>query len=165
MLRLNSLEIEEIVAPSAKPEIVFRDFFNRDDSLDVNKGVASEKHWVKIRPCLDAEGSQVSGAQEAGIVLLANITETGKLDATFVGVALDSSRPETTGCMIYRVDDGKGGHRTNLEIPDTALPVSITEGEFEIIVEHDVSKNLIRNIKINGVNVTDHIRVFSESGV
>ncbi|MBW2742417.1 MAG: hypothetical protein JRE64_27165, partial [Deltaproteobacteria bacterium] len=136
MLRLNSLEIEEIVAPSAKPEIVFRDFFNRDDSLDVNKGVASEKHWVKIRPCLDAsdhiqvelyqtaakftglsndapsavgliqktlspekgivrystrvslftgEGSQVSGAQEAGIVLLANITETGKLDATFVG--------------------------------------------------------------------------------
>jgi len=62
------------------------------------------------------------------------------------------------GRMIYRVDDGKGGHRTNLEIPDTALPVSITEGEFEIIVEHDVTKNLIRNIKINGVNVTDHIK-------
>lgn len=209
MLRLNSLEIEEIAAPSAKPEIVFRDFFNRDDSPDVNKGVASEKHWVKMRPCLDAsdhiqvelyqtavkftglsdvapsavgliqktlspekgivrystrvslftgEGSQVTGAQEAGIVLLANVTENGKLDATFVGVALDSSRPETMGRMIYRVDDGRGGYMTNLEIPDTALPVSITEGEFEIIVEHDVPKNFIRNIKINGVNVTDHIK-------
>lgn len=209
MLRLNSLEIEEVDAPSARPEIVFRDFFNRDDSLDVNKGVDSGKRWVKMRPCLAAsdhiqvelyqtavkfnglsdaapsavgliqktlspekgivrystrvslfagEGSQVTGAQEAGIVLLANVTETGKLDATFVGVALDSSRPETVGRMIYRVDDGKGGYSTNLEIPDTALPISITEGEFEIIVEHDVTKNLIRNIKINGVNVIDHIK-------
>ncbi len=31
----------------------------------------------------------------------------------------------------------------------------ITEGEFEIIVDHDVKNNVLRQIRVNGVDVTE----------
>ena len=49
MLRLNSLEVERVAAPAKKATLVFRDFFNRDDSPDINSGVAEENQWVKVR--------------------------------------------------------------------------------------------------------------------
>jgi hypothetical protein len=59
------------------------------------------------------------------------------------------------GRVIYRVGNGRDGYRTNAEIPDTVLPFKITEGEFEIIVDHDVAANALKRVKINGIDVTD----------
>jgi hypothetical protein len=205
-LRLNSLAIERIGAPTERPSLIFRDFLNRDDSPHVNVGVVEAARWTKVqmRPSVDSdiraelsttsikltgpqsgaavigllqptvspadgvirystrvslftgEGSQIhSGAQEAGIIILANPQEPTEFNSTFVGVGLDSSRPEALGRLIYRVGDGKAGYRTNLAIPDTALPFKITEGEFEIILEHDVATNVLQQIRVNGVDVTD----------
>lgn len=36
-------------------------------------------------------------------------------------------------------------------------PTKITEGEFEIVVEHDVAKNLLTRVEINGKDVTGHV--------
>ena len=59
------------------------------------------------------------------------------------------------GRLIYRVGDGEAGYRNNLTIPDTELPFKITAGEFEIVLEHDVAANVLRQIRVNGVDVTD----------
>ena len=48
-LRLSSLEVERVAAPAKKATLVFRDFFNRDDSPDINSGVAVEKQWVQVK--------------------------------------------------------------------------------------------------------------------
>jgi hypothetical protein len=102
------------------------------------------------------EGSRIhSGVQEAGMIILANPQEPTEFNSTFVGIGLNSSHPEVLGWLIYRVGDGKAGYRTNLAIPDTALPFKVTEGEFEIIVVHDVATNVLRQILVNGVDVTD----------
>jgi hypothetical protein len=205
-LDMNSLEVERVAAPAERPSLVFRDFFNRDDSPDVNEGVAEANRWEKVtlhpripdhhrtelyktsikftgpksgtsiggllqqepspaggiirystRVSLFAgEGSQKhSGGQEAGIVMLADPAKPNEFNSTFVGVAVDSGRSETIGWLIYRVGNGNQEYRTNLEIPDTALPFKIREGEFEVIVEHDVTKNLLRQIRVNGVDVTE----------
>jgi hypothetical protein len=74
-----------------------------------------------------------------------------------VGIQFDSGRSATKGSLVYNVGDGRDGYRTKLEIPDTTLPFRITEGEFEIIVEHDVAKNLLSRVEINGVDVTNHL--------
>lgn len=102
------------------------------------------------------EGSQKhSGKQEAGIIILVEPLEPNEFNATFVGISFDGDRSETMGSLQYRVGDGEKGYRINLEIPDTALPFKITEGEYEIIVEHDVAQNVITTIKINGVDITN----------
>jgi hypothetical protein len=185
-LGLNALEVERVSAPARPPALVFRDFFNRDDSADVNTGVAEAGRWVRVKlhprlpdhtspelyntsikftgpkqgpsvgALLQQQGSQKrSGTQEAGIVLLAEPSRPSEFNSTFLGVRFDSSRPETMGWLIYRVGNGDEGYRTKTEVPDTTLPFKITEGEFEIIVEHDVVKNVLRLIKINGADVTD----------
>ena len=46
-LRLNSLEIERITAPVKQSSVFFRDFFNRDDSSDINAGLAKADHWTR----------------------------------------------------------------------------------------------------------------------
>jgi hypothetical protein len=56
----------------------------------------------------------------------------------------------------YRVGDGRAGYRTDAEIPDTLLPFAVTEGEHEIIVEHDVVDNMLSRIQINGTDITGH---------
>lgn len=102
------------------------------------------------------EGSRKRlGRQEAGIILLAEPSRPGEFNSTFVGVQFDSSRADTKGRLVYSVGDGQENYRTRIEVPDTALPFQITEGEFEIIVEHDVTKNVLSRIKVNGVDVTD----------
>jgi hypothetical protein len=205
-LRLNSLAIEQIGAPTERPSLIFRDFFNRDDSPDVNAGIVEAEQWAKVKlhpnlpgdiraelsntsikltgpqsgaaviglvqPTLSpaegvirystrvslftGEGSQIhSGAQEAGMIILADPLRPTEFNSTFVGVGFDSSHPEALGWLIYRVGDGKEGYRTNLAIPDAALPFKITEGEFEVILEHDVAANILRQIRVNGVDVTD----------
>jgi len=110
------------------------------------------------------EGSRKhSGIQEAGVVLLAQPSRPQEYNSTFVGIQFDSSRKNTKGRLIYRIGDGQAGYRTALEIPDTVLPFKITEGEFEIIVEHDVAKNLLRQIKVNGIDVTDRFSLRDRS--
>ena len=205
-LGLNSLEVERVTAPAQRSAVVFRDFFNRDDSSDVNAGVASTRRWLAVKPhprlpdalrtdlentaikftgpnqelnvkallqsqvsprrgiirystrvsLFTGEGSQVrSGTQEAGIVLLADPSETNEFKSTFIGVRFDSSRSETMGWLVYRVGNGRDGYRTQTEVADTALPFKVVEGEYEIIVEHDVAKNALTRVTVNGVDVTD----------
>jgi hypothetical protein len=102
------------------------------------------------------EGSQKrSGTQEAGIILLADPSAPNDFNSTFLGIQFNNSRSGTMGRVIYRVGNGRDGYRTNAEVPDTALPFKITEGEFEIIVDHDVATNALKRVRINGVDVTE----------
>jgi hypothetical protein len=39
-------------------------------------------------------------------------------------------------------------------MPDSSLPFRVTEGEYEIIVDHDVGNNVLRRIQINGKDIT-----------
>jgi hypothetical protein len=205
-LRLNALEIERVPPPPKQTSLVFRDFFNRDDSHDINTGVVTARRWVKVKwhpnipDSISAElyktsiklgppasgtgvlgliqrelspaggtirystrvslftgaGSQLhSGAQEAGIIILAEPPKTNEFNSTFLGIGFDGSRKEGKGRLIYRVGDGRGGYRTDREVSDTSLPFEITEGEFEIVVDHDVAANLLTRITVNGVDVTN----------
>lgn len=205
-LGLNSLEVERVRAPLGRPAVVFRDFFNRDDSSDVNAGVATTRRWLSAKPhprfpdalraelentaikvtgpnqglnvktllqsqvspgrgiirystrvsLFTGEGSQVrSGTQEAGIVLLADPSEASEFNSTFIGVRFDGSRSGTKGWLVFRVGDGRDGFRTETEVADTALPFKIIEGEYEIIVEHDLAKNVLTRVNVNGVDVAD----------
>ncbi len=102
------------------------------------------------------EGSQKhSGVQEAGLVLLTDPAQPTEFDSTFVGVAFERHRAGTMGWMVYRVGNGQGGYRTNLEVPDTALPITIVAGEYELIVEHDVKQNVLTSIRVNEVDITE----------
>jgi hypothetical protein len=96
-----------------------------------------------------------SGSQEAGIVLLAEPGAANDFNSTFVGVRFDGNTAGAKGALVYRVGDGNKGFRTRADIPDGSLPLRITEGEYEIVVEHDVSRNLLRRIQINGLDLTD----------
>jgi hypothetical protein len=206
-LRLNSLEIERVPAPAKRPALVFRDFFNRDDSADINSGVAETDQWVKVRlnpavlgpvgselyktslkligskngkgvlgvvqkkmspetgtirystrvSLFTGEGSQIhSGIQEAGLLMLGEPTGTNDFNSTFIGVAYDRSRTDSPGRVRYRVGDGQSGYRTNSDIPDTVFPFKVSEGEYEIVVEHNVAKNILSRVQINGTDVTSY---------
>ena len=206
-LRLNSLEIERVAAPAQQPSVFFRDSFNRDDSSDINAGLADGDHWSSV-PLLPAdsdrlgfelyttslklvgpkrgkgvlgllqqqpspakgivrystrvslytgEGSKIhSGIQEAGLLILGELTGITEFNSTFIGVAYDRSRSDTPGRVRYRVGNGRDGYRTDLDIPDTLMPLEISEGEYEIIVEHDVVNNTLTRVQINGVDIMDH---------
>ena len=205
-VRINSLELERVDPPSKALPLVFRDFFNREDSREINSGVADADRWseVGIHPALSirstveifrtaltltgprsgrtavgvmqrrvspasgviryatrvslftGEGSAIhSGAQEAGLVILGDPAGVTEFNSTFMGVAFDRSRPDTPGWVRYRVGDGRGGYRTDLVIPDTSLPFRITEGEHEIIVEHDVRSRSVQRVRINGQDITE----------
>jgi hypothetical protein len=207
-LRLNSLQAEQVLPPSSHYALIFRDFFNRDDSPELNTGLAAAQRWTLVQLDRDSshpiradlyrtsmrltgpakgigivgllqqmpspptgviryatrvslftgEGSRKhTGMQEAGVLLLVDLSEPSEYGATFVGVAVDHDRPSTPGWLVYRVGDGKQGYRTRLEIPDTALPMQFREGEYEFAVEHDVAQNVLRRINVNGVDVTDRM--------
>jgi hypothetical protein len=94
-----------------------------------------------------------SGLHEAGVLLLAEPSGPTDFNSTFVGVAFDGRRSESRGLVRYRVGDGKDGYRTDLEIAASSLPFPIAEGEFEIAIEHDVEHNVLRSIRVNGVDV------------
>jgi hypothetical protein len=204
-LRLNSLEIERVKAPPRQTALVFRDFFNRDDSPEINSGVDKPNQWnqIKLHPAIPdqiraelyktslkltgpkkvksvtgiiqkkvssekgivrystrvslftGEGSKThSGSQEAGLLILAEATGATEFSSTFVGIAFDRSRPETPGWVRYRVGNGQGSYRTNVKIPDSSLPFKITEGEYEIIVDHDLKNNVLQRIQINSADIT-----------
>jgi hypothetical protein len=103
------------------------------------------------------EGSKIhSGIQEAGLLILGEIPEVNEFNSTFIGVAYDSTRRRTPGWVKYRVGNGRDGYRTNFKIPDTSLPFKVSEGEYEIIAEHDVGENRLHRIQINGVDLSNH---------
>jgi hypothetical protein len=104
------------------------------------------------------DGSRIhSGIQEAGLLILGGLNETTDFDSTFIGIAYDRSRLETAGWVRYRVGNGRDGYRTNSEIPDTLFPFKVTEGEYEIIAEHDIGGNMLSRIRINGVDITGYL--------
>jgi len=207
-LRISSLEIERIVPPAKRPALVFRDFFNRDDSPDINFALAETDQWVKVRldpavvepieselyktslkltgpkkskgqlgviqkkmspetgtirystrvSLFTGEGSKIhSGFQEAGLIILGEPKGPTEFNSTFIGVAFDRSRTGTSGFVRYRVGNGQNGYKTDSEIPDTFLPLRVTEGEHEITVDHDVRNNLLTRIQINGADITGHV--------
>jgi hypothetical protein len=205
-LRLNSLEIERVPAPAKRPLLIFRDVFNRDDSSDINAGLAPAEQWlavplrpsnsdplpielyktslkivgpkdgrgvtgiVQMRPSpakgilrystrvslFTGEGSKIhSGVQEAGLMILGEIAGIGEFNSTFIGVAYDKSRPDAPGRVRYRVGNGRDGYRTDSDISDKEFPFEISEGEYEIIVEHNIAHNILSRVLINGVDITD----------
>jgi hypothetical protein len=206
-IRMNAMEIESVEAPEKESDIIFRDFFNRDNSQELNEGVSEERKWSRVQnkksehlslntelyhtsikveaqdeeqgelvliqkqkspesgiirystrvSLFNGAGSNIhSGIQEAGITILV-IPNGQSVDSTFVGVGLDSTSTETMGWVKYRVADGTGGYRTDIEIPDTVLPFKITEGEYEIVVDHDVEQDMITALKINNYDVTKQL--------
>jgi hypothetical protein len=207
--RLNSLEIERIKAPSKKTALVFREFFNRDDSPDINSGIAGANRWIKLKlqpeipddietelyrtslklarlkngkssigvvqnktspktgiirystrvSLFTGEGSKIhSGSQEGGLLILGEPTGTTEFNSTFIGVAFDRTRSGTPGWVRYRVGNGRNGYRTDAAIADSSLPFKVTEGEYEIIVDHDVNNNILQRIQINGTDITGLFR-------
>ena len=46
-LRFNALEVERVPAPKKQSSVFFRDFFNRDDSSDINAGLARSDQWIR----------------------------------------------------------------------------------------------------------------------
>ena len=101
------------------------------------------------------EGSKIhSGFQEAGLLILGEPNGLMEFNSTFIGVAFDRNRAATPGSVRYRVGNGHDGYRTNSEIPDTSLPFRVTEGEYEIVVDHDVKNNILKRIQINGKDLT-----------
>jgi len=104
------------------------------------------------------EGSKIhSGSQEAGLLILAEAQEPTEFNSTFIGIIFERSRVETPGWVRYRVGNGRSGYRTDSEIPDTTLPFRVTEGEYEIIADHDVRNNILTRIQINGVDITGYV--------
>jgi hypothetical protein len=104
------------------------------------------------------EGSKVhSGFQEAGLLILGESKGPTEFNSTFIGVAFDRSRTGTSGFVRYRVGNGQNGYKTDSEIPDTFLPLRVTEGEHEITADHDVRNNLLTRIQINGADITGHV--------
>jgi hypothetical protein len=103
------------------------------------------------------EGSKIhSGIQEAGLVILGARSGVNEFNSTFVGVAYDRSRTDAQGRVRYRVGDGQNGYRTNSDIADTVFPFKVAEGEYEIVVEHNVEKNILGRVQINGIDITRH---------
>jgi hypothetical protein len=102
-------------------------------------------------------GSQLhSGIQEAGLLILSDRDQPSEFHSTFIGVGYDSSRRETPSWVMYRVGDGKQGYRITAEFPDTLLSFKVTEGEYEIVVEHDIGSSMLTRIRINGIDMTDN---------
>lgn len=204
-LRVNSIEIEQVDSPIIQKDLIFRDFFDRNDGNDLNAGLAEDKQWLQFRSgnaeSLNAElyrasikvenlnermgvismlqkgltsengrvrystrvslfsghgSKKLLGKQEAGILILADEDNPTGFNSTFIGVALDSGRKETIGWLRYRVGNGISGYQTDVDIPDTELPFKITEGEYEIIVDHDLQRKLITNIRINGEEMSGY---------
>ena len=60
----------------------------------------------------------------------------------------------TPGSVRYRVGNGQNGYRPEIQIPDTSLPFRVTEGEHEIVVDHDVENKVVKRIQINGEDLT-----------
>jgi hypothetical protein len=124
----------------------------------VQKTMIPEKGTIRYSTRVSlftGEGSKIhSGSQEAGLLILGGPDGAAEFNSTFIGVAFDRSRAETPGWVRYRVGDGKNGYRTNSEMPDSSLPFRVTEGEYEIIVDHDVGNNVLRRIQINGKDIT-----------
>jgi hypothetical protein len=48
-LRFNALEIEWVPPPAQRPVLLFRDFFNRDDNLDINAGLTETAQWMRTK--------------------------------------------------------------------------------------------------------------------
>ena len=207
-LRFNALEIERVTEPAQQHSVFFRDFFNRNDSSDINAGLAEADRWIRaplhssdsdrlsvelyktslkiVGPkqgkgviallqqkqsptkgtvrystrvsLFTGEGSRMnSGIQEAGLLILGEPTGTTEFNSTFIGIAFDCSRRETPGWVRYRVGNGAGSYQTNFEIPDTALPFRVTEGEYEIVVDHNVEKSILTKMRINGIDIIDRV--------
>ena len=102
------------------------------------------------------EGSKIgSGFQEAGLLILGDPKGLTEFNSTFIGVAFDRNRVGNPGSVRYRVGNGQNAYKTNSEIPDTALPFRVTEGEHEIVVDHDVKNSVLKRIQIDGKDLTE----------
>ncbi len=199
-IRMNSLIIEKAEPPSVDDRIVFRDYFNRENSDDLNQGKIEQHRWIEavhegdmkidlyqtsIRYRAPGSGTNItrlyqdrtspesgvirystrvslsmgvgmrisSGRQEAGIFILADPSGPQEFNSTFIGVLLNVGGSGQAGGLVYRVGDGKNGYRTNTIIPDSVLPYSMSEGEYEIVADHDVERDTINSFRVNGIEV------------
>jgi hypothetical protein len=93
------------------------------------------------------EGSKIhSGSQEAGLLILADAKNPTEFNSTFIGVAFDRNRTTGVGSVRYRVGNGQNAYKTSSELPDEALPFRVTEGEYLIVVDHDVKNDVLERI-------------------
>lgn len=127
------------------------------NKLSPEKGIVRYSTRVSLST---GEGSKTgSGFQEAGLLILGDPRGVTEYNSTFIGIGFDRNRPGTPGSVRYRIGNGQNGYRTNSEIPDTSLPFRVTEGEYEIIVDHDVKNDLLTRIQINGQILTEAFSV------
>jgi hypothetical protein len=123
--------------------------------LSPQKGIVRYSTGVSLYM---GEGSKMySGAQEAGILILAEPSGTTEFNSTFIGIGIDGDNPTTMGRLIYRVGDGDKGYKVNRETPDSDLPFKIREGEYEIIVHHNIEENLLKQVIINGIDISKQL--------
>jgi len=101
------------------------------------------------------EGSAIHrGAQEAGLLILGEGPQVTDSTSTFLGIALDAEAPDTFGQVILRVGNGRESFLTDLKISARHLPFNIAEGEYALSVDHDVGRNVLQRIHLNGVDLT-----------
>jgi hypothetical protein len=122
-----------------------------------DKGIIRYSTRVSL---FSGQGSKIrSGFQEAGLLILKDQQRTTEFNSTFVGVALDGSRASSPGSVRYRVGNGRDGFKTQSEIADTSLGFRVTEGEHEILVDHDVKNNVLKRIQIDGQDLTRFLSI------
>jgi hypothetical protein len=92
------------------------------------------------------------GAHEAGLLLLGDPAVPADTHATFVGMTVAGDRP---GGLTVRVGDRAAGYRADVTIAPPRLPVEAVAGEYELELEHDVTRRTLSRIAVNDVDVTD----------
>jgi hypothetical protein len=198
-LRLNSLEIESVPPPAARPRTVFRDLFNRDDTPNINRDVPDALRWIRRdlnpgAPAADVRlyktsmtvtaesaaaialvqgspspargvvrystrvslatgegGGAADGVHEGGLLLLGDPVAPDDWRATFVGMTLGG---DGRSGLTVRVGDRSGGYLAAVTIGPPRLSLEVAAGEYEIVVEHDVTSRVLSRIAVNGIDVT-----------
>jgi hypothetical protein len=163
-LRLNPASVEPIESELSKTSLKLVGPKNGKGQLAViQKNLSPETGTIRYSTRVSlftGEGSKIgSGLQEAGLLILGDSKGVMEFNSTFIGVAFDRNRSSTPGSVRYRVGNGQNAYKTDLEIPDTALPFQVREGEHEIIVDHDVKNSVLKRIQVDGKDLTQSFRL------
>jgi hypothetical protein len=111
------------------------------------------RYSTRVSLCMGEGRKPHRGSQEAGLLLLGDPRHPSEVSGTFVGILLDGDATGSGGSVTYRVGNGNGGYRTDVGIPETSLPFPLSEGEHEIVVEHDADAGALTSVRVNDVEI------------
>ena len=124
-------------------------------SVVVQEGLSPAEGVVRYTTSVSVctgEGSRAgSGRQEAGLLLLANPQRPNDDTGTFVGVVVG----RRSGVAVRSGNPGL--ERRSVIISAGELPFDLVAGEYEILVEHDVTANFLRRIAVNGYDISSRV--------